>query len=83
MLSLPPGVKFDFAESTFAAVNDDGDWPKKTRFLGRGTADNAGTAVLKNSTKNQSKIADGQQFGKNYVSQLFIELGAGCPDEKN
>ena len=41
-VSLSPGIHFDFAATTFAAT--DGDWPKKTRFLGRGTANN-GTAV--------------------------------------
>jgi len=50
---LPQGIKIDFALTTFDAV--DGDWPKKTRFKGRGTAD-AGTAVLVNSSGKQKSV---------------------------
>jgi type IV fimbrial biogenesis protein FimT len=49
---LPPGIKFDLDETTFATIA--GDWPKKTRFFGRGTADN-GTAVLINEQRTKAK----------------------------
>ena len=60
-VSLPPGIQFDFAETTFAAT--DGGWPKKTRFLGRGTANN-GTAVLTNHQKTKGKAVSVSNLGK-------------------
>jgi len=55
-VELPPGIRFDFNDikSTLSTVNDDGDWQKKIRFFGRGTADNA-TAVLKNEQRTSAK----------------------------
>lgn len=67
-ISLSPGIKFDFAKTTFAAIN--GDWPKKTRFLGRGTANN-GTAVLRNAKRTKGKAVTVSNLGKitlkNYI----------------
>ena len=60
-VSLPPGVKIDFAESTFADV--DGDWPRKTRFKGRGTAA-AGTAVLTDAKRTKGKAVIVSVLGK-------------------
>jgi type IV fimbrial biogenesis protein FimT len=60
---LPPGVEFDFTESTFATVNGDGDWPKKTRFMGRGTAA-SGKAVLTNSARNKAKSLTVSSLGR-------------------
>jgi prepilin-type N-terminal cleavage/methylation domain-containing protein len=60
---LPPGVEFDFTESTFATVNGDGNWPKKIRFKGRGTA-KAGTAVLTNSKKTRAKSLTVSSLGR-------------------
>jgi prepilin-type N-terminal cleavage/methylation domain-containing protein len=58
---LPAGVKIDFAESTFAAVDD--AWPRKTRFMGRGTAD-PGKAVLINSERTKAKSLTVSGLGK-------------------
>ena len=60
-ISLSPGIKFDFAATTFAAT--DGDWPKKTRFLGRGTAV-SGTAVLINEQRTKAKSLTVSGLGK-------------------
>ena len=64
-VGLPPGIRFDFddTESTLSTVNDDGDWLKKTRFFGRGTADN-GTAVLKNEQGTRAKKLKVSNLGK-------------------
>ena len=67
-ISLTAGIKFDFAATTFAASN--GDWPKKTRFFGRGTAGN-GTIVLKNEKRTKGKAVTVSNLGKitlkNYI----------------
>ena len=60
-ISLSPGIKFDFAATTFAAT--DNDWPKKTRFLGRGTAV-SGTAVLINEQRTKAKSLTVSGLGK-------------------
>jgi len=60
-ISLAPGIKFDFAATTFAATG--GDWPKKTRFLGRGTAA-GGTAVLINQQRTKAKSLTVSGLGK-------------------
>lgn len=52
-ISLPAGIKIDFAQTTFNDVAN--NWPKKTRFKGRGTA-GAGTAVLVNSNGKKKHI---------------------------
>jgi type IV fimbrial biogenesis protein FimT len=64
-VELPPGIRFDFNDiaSTLSAVNDDGNWLKKTRFFGRGTADN-GTAVLKNEQRTRAKMLKVSNLGK-------------------
>jgi len=64
-VALPPGIRFDFndPESTLSTVNDDGNWQKKTRFKGRGTADNA-TAVLKNEQRTRAKKLKISNLGK-------------------
>jgi type II secretory pathway pseudopilin PulG len=64
-VELPPGIRFDFndIESTLSTVNDDGNWLKKTRFFGRGTADN-GTAVLKNEQRTRAKKLKVSNLGR-------------------
>ena len=62
-VALPPGVSFDFDESTFATVYGDGDWPIKTRFKGRGTAA-GGKAVLTNSERTKAKSLTVSSLGK-------------------
>lgn len=69
-ISLPPGVKIDFAESTFADV--DGDWPRKTRFFGRGTA-SAGTAVLINAKRTKGKAVTVSSLGKITVKNFKFD----------
>jgi prepilin-type N-terminal cleavage/methylation domain-containing protein len=49
-ISLPVGIKF--APKTFGEAGD--TWPRKTRFFGRGTADN-GTAFLKDEKRTEGK----------------------------
>ena len=66
-ISLSPGIKFDFAATTFAAT--DGGWPKKTRFLGRGTAAN-GTAVLINEQRTKAKAVSVSNLGKITLSNF-------------
>ena len=53
IISLPAGIKIDFAQTTFKDVAN--SWPKKTRFMGRGTA-SAGTVVLANSNGKRKHI---------------------------
>ena len=60
-ISLPPGIKIDFKTSTFS--DEDGDWPRKTRFFGRGTA-GAGTAVLTNALRTKGKAVTVSSLGK-------------------
>ena len=60
-ISLPPGIKIDFKTSTFR--DEDGDWPRKTRFFGRGTA-GAGTAVLTNALRTKGKVVTVSSLGK-------------------
>lgn len=60
-ITLSPGIRFDFAATTFRAT--DGDWPKKARFLGRGTANN-GTAVLINQHRTKGKAVTVSNLGK-------------------
>lgn len=62
-VELPPGIRFDFDESTFATVYGDGDWPIKTRFQGRGTAA-AGKAVLTNPARTKAKSLTVSNLGK-------------------
>ena len=63
IILLSPGIKFDSAATTFSGVNNENDWPKKTRFFGRGTADN-GTAVLKNELRTKGKAVSVSNLGK-------------------
>ena len=58
---LSADVKIDFAASTFPDV--EGDWPRKTRFFGRGTA-GAGTAVLTNAMRTKGKAVTVSSLGK-------------------
>lgn len=60
-ISLSPGITFDFAATTFTAT--DGDWPKKTRFFGRGTAA-SGTAVLINVQRTKAKSLTVSSLGR-------------------
>ena len=69
-ISLPAGVKFDFAASTFDDVED--DWPRKTRFFGRGTAD-AGTAVLTNAKGTKGKAVTVSSLGKITIKNFKFE----------
>jgi len=62
-VALPPGVRFDFNESTFATVYGDGNWPQKTRFKGRGTAA-SGQAVLTNAARNKAKSLTVSSLGR-------------------
>ncbi len=62
-VALPPGVRFDFNESTFTTVNGDDNWSQKTRFWGRGTAA-AGKAVLTNSARTKAKSLTVSSLGK-------------------
>jgi len=50
--SFPPGIKIVISQTTFT---DDGFGGKRTRFMGRGTAD-AGTAFLLNTKGTIKKI---------------------------
>jgi len=60
---LPPGIRFDSPETTFAVVINGNDWPKKTRFLSRGTAA-SGTAVLKNAQRTKGKAVTISTLGR-------------------
>lgn len=60
-ISLTPGIKIDFAATTFNATDD--QWPKKTRFFGRSTAA-AGTVVLKNEGRTKGKAISVSNLGK-------------------
>jgi len=68
--SLPPGIKIDFAASTFPNVG--GHWPRKTRFFGRGTA-GAGTAVLTNAKRTKGKAVSVSNLGKITVKNIELE----------
>jgi type II secretory pathway pseudopilin PulG len=67
---IPAGVKIDFSKTTFPAVDD--DWPRKTRFKGRGTA-KGGTAVLTDSRRTKAKSVTVSSLGRITLARYTLD----------